>query len=177
MVTLDSEVEGRGRDCAAVARRLADALQLSLLKNKKGRSPEDTAWAVETQCHDLVFIDGDHRHPQVMRDFEGILPYTDEHTIFVWHDFWMTGIVPCLRLAERHGMKWLGLPTSCEMILGTRDAAIFADLQSMFPESIENQQPHSPLLAPAIIAKIIAQLAWESITYRLASTNSVTQAE
>ncbi len=177
VVTLDSEVEGRGRDCAAVARRLADTLQLNLLRNKKGRSPEDTARAVETDCHDLVFIDGDHRHPQVMRDFEGILPYTDEHTIFVWHDFWMTGIVPCLRLAESRGMKWMGLPTSCEMILGTRDAGIFSELRDMFPAGIENQSPHSPLLAPAIIAKIIAQQVWESITYRLGFTHSVTQTE
>jgi hypothetical protein len=63
------------------------------------------------------------------------------------------------------------------MILGTRDAAIFAELQNIFPEGIENQQPHSSLLAPAIIAKIIGQQLWESITYRLGSTHSVTQTE
>ncbi|MEW6405534.1 MAG: class I SAM-dependent methyltransferase [Chloroflexota bacterium] len=177
VVTLDSEVEGRGRDCARVARRLADTLQLGVLKNKKGRSPEDTAWAVEAQCHDLVFIDGDHRHPQVTRDFEGIFPYTDKRTIFVWHDFWMSGIPSCLRVAESHGMRWLGLPTSCEMILGTRDAATFDDLQGMFPQGIENQQPHSLLLAPAILAKALAQQVWEAATSRFGSTKSIRQTE
>lgn len=177
VVTLDSEVEGKGRECATIARRLADKLELDLLKNKKGSSPQDIPWAVETDCLDLVFIDGDHRHPHVTRDFEALLPYTGAKTIFVWHDFWMTGIVPCLRVAEKRGMKWLGLPTSCEMILGTRDDETFANLQSMFPEGIQNQRPHSPLFAPAIITKIIVQGIWESINYRLDAANSVTQPE
>lgn len=164
LVTLDSEIEGNGQDCAAVARRLADKLELTLLKNKKGRSPADTAWAVEAARHDLVFIDADHSHPQVTYDFEAILPFTDSKTIFVWHDFWLSGIVPCLRVAEKQGMRWLWLPTSCEMVLGVRDEAIFANLQKMFPDGVENQQPHSPLLAPAILAKEFARQAWDAVT-------------
>jgi hypothetical protein len=164
VTTLDSEIEGRGRICAAIARRLADSLELSLLKNKKGRSPTDTAWAVESEHQDLVFIDGDHGHPQVTRDFEAILPYTDEHTIFVWHDFWLPGIFPCLQVAASHGFRWLWLPTSCEMVLGVRDATTFEDLQGMFPYGIENRQPHPPLLAPAILTKTLALQAWEAIT-------------
>lgn len=169
VVTLDSEIEGIGQACAAVARRLADKLELSLLKNKKGRSPEDIPWAVETERHDLVFIDGDHRHPQVMRDFEAIFPYTDTNTIFVWHDFWMTGILPCLRLASSYGFRWVWLPTSCEMVLGVRDEAIFSDLQQMFPNGVENQRPHSPLLAPALLAKEYTLQAWEFVNYRYVS--------
>jgi predicted O-methyltransferase YrrM len=166
VVTLDSEVEGKGRDCATVARRLADAMELSLLRNKKGRSPNDTAWAVETERHNLVFIDGDHSHPQVTRDFEGILPFTDSRTIFVWHDFWLSGIYPCLQLAVRHGFRWLWLPTSCEMVLGVRDEQIFTELQTMFPESVENRQPHPSLLAPALIAKEFIRHAWETAMTR-----------
>lgn len=169
VVTLDSEIEGSGQACAVVARRLADRLELTLLKNKKGRSPEDIPWAVETEFHDLVFIDGDHRHPQVTRDFEAILPYTGPHTIFVWHDFWMTGILPCLRLAAQHGFRWLWLPTSCEMVLGVREASTFADLQQMFPNGVENQRPHSPLLAAALLAKEYALQAWEFVNYRYVS--------
>jgi hypothetical protein len=166
VVTLDSEVEGKGRDCAAVARRLADAMEMSLLKNKKGKSPNDTAWAVEAERHDLVFIDGDHSHPQVTGDFEGILPFTDSETIFVWHDFWLSGIHPCLRLASSHGFRWLWLPTSCEMVLGVRDETVFAELQAMFPNSVENRQPHSSLLAPALVTKEFIRQAWETITIR-----------
>jgi len=162
VVTLDSEVEGLGSACATIARRLADRMELSLLRNKKGSSPDDTAWAVETDHHDLVFIDGDHRHPQVMRDFEGILPYTDSKTIFVWHDFWMTGIYPCLRRAESHGIKWLWLPTSCEMVLGVRNGQVFENLQEMFPEGIENRKPHSSLLVPLIVMRGYIRQAWDA---------------
>ena len=164
VVTLDSEVEGRGRDCATIARQLANKLELALLINKKGRSPVDTASAVETERHDLVFIDGDHSHPQVTRDFESIFPFTHSQTIFVWHDFWWSGILPCLRVAQTHGMRWLWLPTSCEMVLGVRDEAIFANLQKMFPAGVENQKPHSPLFAPAILTKEFARQAWEAVT-------------
>jgi len=177
VVTLDNEIEGRGRDCAIVARRLADRLELNLLKNKKGRSPTDTAWAVETDRHDLVFIDGDHRHPQVTRDFEAILPYTDSSTIFVWHDFWMQGIPLCLRVAASYGFRWLWLPTSCEMVVGVRDARVFAALQEIFTNGVENQQPHSPLLAPAILTKELVKQAWEAVTNRFISADSVRQTE
>lgn len=166
VITLDSEVEGKGRDCATVARRLADAMELSLLKNKKGGSPNDTAWAAETKQYDLVFIDGDHSHPQVTRDFEGILPFTGPQTIFVWHDFWLSGIHPCLRLAASQGFRWLWLPTSCEMVVGVRDEKVFADLQVMFPNSIENRQPHSALLAPALITREFIRQAWETAMTR-----------
>ena len=176
VVTLDSEVEGKGKTCAAVARQLADRLELSLLKNKKGRSPIDTALAVETDQHDLVFIDANHAHPHVTNDFQGILPFTHEGTIFVWHDFWLSGIVPCLRVAEQLGFRWLWLPTSCEMVVGVRDAFMFADLQKMFPEGVENQQPHSALLAPAILAKELARQALEMIARPVrARLNSVTR--
>lgn len=166
VTTLDSEIEGRGEACASVARRLASALELDLLINKKGRSPTDTAWAMENLHHDLVFIDGDHGHPQVTRDFEAILPFTDSKTIFVWHDFWLPGIFPCLSLAVREGFRWLWLPTSCEMVVGVRDEAMFTELQGLFPSGVENQRPYSALLTPAILARGFALQAWDSIIER-----------
>lgn len=169
VVTLDDESEGAGRACAAVARRLADTMELTLLKNKKGQSPADTAAAVEAERHGLVFIDGDHRQPQVTRDFEAILPHTDAHTIFVWHDFWLPGILPCLRVAASHGLRWLWLPTSCEMVVGVRDAATFAHLQEMFADGVENRRPHSRLLAPALVTTELARRAWDGLTARHAS--------
>lgn len=169
VVTLDSEVEGRGQACATVARQLADKLDLNLLINKKGRSPADTEWAIESKQQDLVFIDGDHSHPQVTRDFESILPFTHSQTIFVWHDFWWSGIIPCLKVAHSHGVRWLWLPTSCEMVLGVHDEATFAKLREMFPDGIENQKAHSPLFAPTILAKEYIRQAWDWITQPILS--------
>jgi predicted O-methyltransferase YrrM len=164
VVTLDSEVEGRGAACALIAHQLAERMELSLLKNKKGQSPADTASAVETDSHDLVFIDANHAHPHVTRDFNAILPFSHAGTIFVWHDFWLPGIVPCLHAAESLGFRWLWLPTSCEMVLGVRDPSVFADLQKTFPEGVESRQPHSFLLAPAILAKELFWQAWGMVT-------------
>jgi len=169
VVTLDNEVEGRGQTCATVARELTNKLELNLLINKKGRSPADTEWAVESKQQDLVFIDGDHSHPQVTHDFESILPFTHSQTIFVWHDFWWSGILPCLKVAQTHGFRWLWLPTSCEMVLGVRDETVFAKLQEMFPDGVENQKAHSPLFAPTILTKEYIRQVWETITEPIAS--------
>jgi hypothetical protein len=172
VVTLDSEVEGRGEDCAVIARRMAERLQLDLLKNKKGWSPADTAGAVETDSHDLVFIDGNHGHPHVTQDFKGILPFTHARTIVVWHDFWLPGILPCLRFAEGQGFKWLWLPTSCEMVLGVRDEVMFAELQKLFPDGMVNQKPHSFVLGPAALARELLRQAWEIFTRPIVSRTS-----
>lgn len=177
VVTLDNEIEGKGRACATVARQLTDRLELTLLTNKKGRSPGDTAWAAGTEQYDLVFIDGDHGHPQVTHDFNGILPFTHERTVFVWHDFWLPGIHHCLKAAAVHGVRWLWLPTSCEMVVGVRDAALFSKLTEMFPDGVENHKAPSALLAPAILTKALAQQLWESITNRAVSPRSVRQTE
>jgi hypothetical protein len=63
------------------------------------------------------------------------------------------------------------------MILGVRDAVMFAALRGIFTDGVENQTPHSPLLAPAILTKALAQQAWEAVTNRFISTNSVRQTE
>jgi hypothetical protein len=139
-------------------------MELTLLKIKMGTSPFDTASAIESDRHDLVFIDGDHSHPQVTDDFEAILPFTGSKTIFVWHDFWLSGIVPCLRAAVRHGFRWLWLPTSCKMVVGVRDPGIFADLQKMFPDGVENQKSHPPLLAQTAVTRELIRRTWNAVT-------------
>jgi hypothetical protein len=64
------------------------------------------------------------------------------------------------------------------MVLGVRDDATFASLQKMFPDGVENQKPHSPLLAPAIIAKEFIRQAWDAVVNRYTSIqNTVRQIE
>ena len=41
--------------------------------------------------------------------------------------------------AKQKGFRCLWVPTSCEMILATRDPARFAELQKLFPEGIEDR--------------------------------------
>jgi predicted O-methyltransferase YrrM len=144
VVTLDDQSEGNGQRCAAIAQELAERLELgSLLVNKKGRSPEHTREAAGDRSYDLIFIDGLHRHPQVTRDFEGVQPIADERSVVVWHDGWIPGIPESVETAKQQGMHCLWLPTSCEMILGTRDPQMFARLQELFPEGeIEHRHPN-----------------------------------
>jgi predicted O-methyltransferase YrrM len=143
VVTLDSQTEGDGERCAAIATELAARLGLVILKNKKGFSPENTKESVESELHELIFIDGLHAHPQVIRDFDGLLPFSNERTIFAWHDFWMPGIPEGVEHARQKGFRCLWIPTSCEMVLGTRDTTTFERLKQLFPAGEENRPPHS----------------------------------
>jgi predicted O-methyltransferase YrrM len=153
VVTLDSQTEGDGERCASIAHKLTDKLGLHILKNKKGFSPQDTAKSAEVALHDLIFIDGLHAHPQVIKDFEGLLPHASDHTIFVWHDFWMPGIPECVEVARQKGFRCLWVPTSCEMVLGTRDPEVFARLQKLFPAGEENRPAHSKALFYWLVSK------------------------
>lgn len=145
VVTLDSQTEGDGKRNAAIANKLTGRLGLSILKNKKGFSPKDISSTVEVPVHQLIFIDGKHTHPQVTLDFEGALPHSDDKTIFVWHDFWIPGIPQCIDVARSKGFRCLWLPTSCEMVLGTRDVETFEKLRKLFPNCRENFPPRSYL--------------------------------
>ena len=142
-VTLDSQTEGDGERCAAIARKLTSRLALDLLKNKKGFSPKNTPDSVEADRHELIFIDGLHAHPQVIQDFDGLIPYAASDTVFVWHDFWMPGIPECVEYARGEGYRCLWVPTSCEMVLGTKDDQVFDKLVALFPSGEENRPAHS----------------------------------
>lgn len=148
VITLDSQTEGDGERCAAAAENLSAKLGLSILKNKKGFSPQDIPSTADDEKYDMVFIDGLHSHPQVTKDFLGILPFTDDSTIFVWHDFWIRGIPECVQEAVKRNYTCLWLATSCEMVVGVKDKVTCENLQEIFPEAKkpENFPKHSSLL-------------------------------
>lgn len=143
VTTLDSEQEGDGATCGRIARELAAKLELGLLTNVKGRSPEDIAGAAAESTYDLIFIDGAHIHPQVTKDYEGMRSYIADDTIVVWHDYWLSGIHQSVKKAIDEGMHCLWLPTSCEMVVGTRNRAKFDEVRAIFPNGVENPKPHS----------------------------------
>ena len=143
VVTLDSQQEGDGERCGRIARELASQLALDLLTNVKGRSPEDIGAAATEDFYDIIFIDGAHIHPQVTKDYVAMAPYIADHTIVVWHDYWLSGIHQSVRRATDEGMRCLWIPTSCEMVVGTRDPERFEQFRTLFPNGVENPKPHS----------------------------------
>jgi predicted O-methyltransferase YrrM len=142
LITLDDQSEGNGQRCARIAQELADKSGVSdLLTNKKGRSPENTVEAAGSRKYDLIFIDGLHRHPQVTYDFDGVQPLAKEQSVFVWHDGWIPGIPESVAAAKKQGVHCIWLPTSCEIVLGTRSAERFAQLREIFPEGKVDHKP------------------------------------
>ena len=162
VVTLDDQSEGNGQRCASIAQGLTERLKLDgFLVNKKGRSPEHTKQAAGERIYDVIFIDGLHRHPQVTLDFEGVQALADKRTTFVWHDGWIRGVPESVEAAKAQGVNVLWLPTSCEMILGTRSPERFEQLREMFPEGeIEHRHPPYVLgVLQALKAEISIRLA------------------
>jgi predicted O-methyltransferase YrrM len=154
VITLDNQSEGAGEKTAGIARRLADDVGVSdILKNKKGSSPQDIASSVEQPSYDLIFIDGLHSHPQVTHDLEGVLPYAHPRSVIAFHDSWLPGVPEAAQRAKEKGFRNLWLPTSCEMILSTRDAGDFARLQAAFPGGIEDKQPRGYLYTSYLYVK------------------------
>jgi predicted O-methyltransferase YrrM len=154
VITLDNQSEGAGQKAAAIAQALADELELgSILKNKKGTAPADIAATVEQKAYDLLFIDGLHRHPQVTHDFDGVLPFAAPDSIVVFHDSWIIGVPEAVARAKQQGFRCLWIPTSCEMILATRDAERFAKLKTLFPQGIEDRGRRSYLYGWTLYAR------------------------
>jgi predicted O-methyltransferase YrrM len=133
VITLDSKSEGDGKRCFQAAATLRERIKCRILTNKHGWSPRDIAAAVEDPTYDLIFIDGDHSHPQVTRDLEGVQPLVRAETILCWHDYWLAGVPESVEAAVRLGYRCLKVNTSCEMVFGTRSADNFRRLQSLFP--------------------------------------------
>ena len=146
VITLDAQTEGHGERNAQVARALTERLRLNLLKNKKGFSPRDLPAAAEDKTYDLIFLDGNHDHPQVTHDLIGALPFAHDKSVIVLHDFWLPGVLYGARAAEAAGFHCLLVPTSCEIVLCTRDRATFDKLRQVFPEGRPNvAQQYRPL--------------------------------
>ncbi len=163
LVTLDSQSEGDGAKCAQVAQRLADQLGLRLLVSKKGSSPEDVPTAVAAAVHDLVFIDGMHVSPYVTNDLNATLPYANERTVFVWHDYWTNGVSDGVTVARRKGFRCLFLPTSCEMVIGARDPDVFASLQRLFPDANETPFPHGRFDETKVVTATLVNFLWRKL--------------
>lgn len=142
VVTLDAETEGDGSSCAWIARELTERIDLPILTNKKGFSPQDVPGAVGSDHYDLIFIDGYHGHPAVTDDFYGTLPYAHDETVFVWHDFWFAGVRHSVARALEEGFRCLWIPTSCEMVLGTRSPERFERLRERFPAGDDDPLRH-----------------------------------
>jgi hypothetical protein len=75
-----------------------------------GTSPQDLARVIGSACPvppQLVFIDGGHSNPQIIRDFEGLQGLVDENCIYVFHDVvnWHLekGFAHCCRISGREG--------------------------------------------------------------------------
>lgn len=161
VITLDNQSEGAGEKVAKIAQALSEAIGTDdILRNKKGSSPQDIGSAVEQPSYDLVFIDGLHSHPQVTHDFDGVLPYCAERGIVVFHDSWIIGVPEAVERAKQKGFRCLWAPTSCEMIFATRDAALFKQLQALFPEATEDKGHVNYLYGSALYVR-------DSIKYHL----------
>jgi predicted O-methyltransferase YrrM len=155
LVALDSREEGDGERCAGVADALKDRLGLKIATYTKGRSPEDVPKAVQQPVHQLIFIDGLHAHPQVTLDLDATLPYSDDRTVFVWHDFWIPGVPESVDVALQKGFRCLWLPTSCEMVVGARDAGTFQRLRELFPEGQEGRKGHPVWVTLWVVFKLL----------------------
>lgn len=60
--------------------------------NAVGCSPKDTPKICSPYLFDFVIIDGYHVEEAVIADFNGILPYTTENVIFIFHDLSIPGV-------------------------------------------------------------------------------------
>lgn len=164
-VTLDNQSEGDGQWMASIAQRLTEALGVEgLLTNKKGSAPQDIAATADREKYELIFIDGLHRHPQVTHDFNGVLPYVGEDTVVVFHDSWIVGVPEAVDEAKKQGFRCLWVPTSCEMILATRNESIYQRLQALFPNGIEDKGRRSYVYGYLLYLKEVATFHLDQMT-------------
>ena len=140
VITLDSKSEGDGERCFEAAGKLNEKMNCRLLRNKVGWSPQDINNVVEENSYDLIFIDGDHSHPQVTRDLEGVQHLARPDTVVLWHDYWLAGVPESVSAAQQMGYHCVKVNSSCEMVFGTKDEGLFNRIQSLYPQKIENPQ-------------------------------------
>jgi len=145
VITLDSKSEGDGDRCYAAAASLKDRMKCRILNNKWGWSPQDVEKSVESSHYDLIFIDGDHSHPQVTRDFHAVKRFAGENSILCWHDYWMAGVPESVAEAQQAGYHCIKVNTSCEMVFGTKSKSVFQRIQALFPNTEEPRPRSRPL--------------------------------
>jgi hypothetical protein len=128
-------VEGDGQRCFETAEQLRIWMDCRILHNKQGTSPQDIDTAVESTWCDLILIDGDHSHPQVINDFRGVQHLLREESIVCWHDGWLAGVFESVAEAQRVGYQCVKVNSSCEMVFGTRDDAVFREIGRLFDDA------------------------------------------
>lgn len=152
VLTLDNQSEGDGARCFQAAAYLRDHLPCPNLYNHLGASPDAIpALAADGPFH-LVLIDGAHHHPQVTIDFHAIRPHLHSAGIVIWHDYWLPGVVQSVATAQKEGWYCLRLPTSCEIVFGTRHAGTFATLSALYPTAGPPVPSHRYLLGRSRLA-------------------------
>lgn len=164
VITLDSKVEGDGEACFLAAEHLRHRLECRLLRNKCGFSPQDIDRTVESPVYDLILIDGGHSHPQVTEDFSAVRRLLQDRSIVAWHDYWLPGVSESVAEAQRAGFRCLKLNSSCEMVFGTRDQAVFRAIESMFQDA---EEP-APRRRPLAHLRLTRTFLWTTIKHRLA---------
>lgn len=152
VIAMDTETEGDGASCAVLARTLAKRLSLDLLHAKKGESPQDTPFVIESEQYDLVFLDGNHLRPYVRDDLHGVLPYLKDDSVVVFHDYFMPGVREGVAAAHAAGLSCLWLPTSCEMVLATKCPTRLAALCAVFPEGRTDPEHQRRPLAYSLVS-------------------------
>ena len=139
VITLDSKSEGDGERCFEAAAKLRERMNCRILKNKSGWSPRDIHQTVEDESYDLIFIDGDHSHPQVTLDLEGVQYLARQDTILCWHDYWLAGVPESVQAAQESGYHCIKINSSCEIVFGTRSEAVFKRIKATFSNT---EEPH-----------------------------------
>jgi len=89
---IDAEVEGEDNKLGSEITRIIAKRHYPNVKLTIGFSPQDTPKAIRPEAmaqfggYDLVFIDGLHTNEQIVKDFEGILPFLSPRCIIAIHD-------------------------------------------------------------------------------------------
>ena len=163
VVTLDSKTEGDGERCFETSERLRRRLDCRLLQNVHGVSPQDIDKAGGGRSYDFVFIDGDHAHPQPTRDFRGVQHLLRQNGVLLWHDYWLAGVSESVTMARQSGYRCVMVNSSCEMVCGTRDEAVFREIEALFDDA-ETPNPRRHPWARVMLSR---SFLWASLTSHL----------
>ena len=178
VVTLDDKSEGNGELCFTTAADLRRRMKADILTNKAGTSPRDVESAAEDESYDLIFIDGEHTHPQVTKDYVAIKPLVHEKSIICWHDYWMPGIPESVVVAEIEGFRCLKLESSCEMVLGTRDPGVHSEIERIFPGAKKPDKircgAHPPPLVFLSLSLCFLTFLWSKYVLRYPKSSNET---
>jgi predicted O-methyltransferase YrrM len=165
VVTLDSKVEGDGERCFETAEQLRIRMDCRILRNEHGVSPQDINKIGGSRSYDLIFIDGDHSHPQATRDFRGVQHLLRQDGVLLWHDYWLAGVSESVAEARQSGYRCVKVNSSCEMAFGTRNEAVSRDIEALFDDA-ETPSPRSHPWARFMLSR---SFLWATFTSHLRS--------